>query len=106
MVRAVVEATTVDLEGRRGTRLPQTKAATLPAGRPLATLREYRRDSHRRCVRVEGWLFRRAIINPFSVLLLGNASLVSFLNVSAECALGGIGGEYPLLVGHVSGDLE
>lgn len=46
---AVVEATRVDLEGQRGTRFQQTKAATLPAGYLLATL-----DSYRLCVREEG----------------------------------------------------
>lgn len=44
---AVVEVAWVDLEGRRGTRLQQTKAATLPAGRLLVTLlRVSGRDSH------------------------------------------------------------
>lgn len=39
----------VDLEGQRGTRFQQTKAATLPAGYLLATL-----DSYRLCVREKG----------------------------------------------------
>lgn len=58
---AVVEATRVDLEGQRGTRFQQTKAATLPAGYLLATL-----DSYRLCIREEGGGFIRSAINPFS----------------------------------------
>jgi len=59
---AVVEATRVDLEGWRGTRFPQTKATTLPAGYLLATFYEYHCDSYRACVCEKGW-FTCALYN-------------------------------------------
>jgi len=79
IVVAVVEATRVDLEGRRGTRFQQTKAATLPIGYLLA-LCEYRRDSYRACVLRERVVYSVRLIRFFL-----NFTHIVFCN-SFECS--------------------